>query len=360
LLNEAKILFPEYSVGQGTRTDITSGRPTTGSKSRDLVASEIGISSSQLARLMFVEREDASLIDLIDKGIITTNFAYIQIQRLIKERKMKEQTPSKKVKSPNTDSFTFHQKSSSNMDEIEDGDVDLIYTSPPYWNKREYVNGGGLGNEKTPDEFIENLCIHLGDCYRVLNERGSMFVVIGDTFLKGNLLQVPSRVAMGLQDNGWILRNDIIWKKKNPYPSASKNNLTPSYEHIYHFVKSNDYKYEHTLGSQSPNNVARHQPYHRGMPDIGKQRSPYIPRDGKNIGDYWDIDVVTSAVARNRTSGDEIQHPAAYPEEIIILPLIQATEKGDLVLDPFHGSGTTGKVANQFGRRYIGYDIRSY
>ena len=87
--------------------------------------------------------------------------------------------------------------------------------------------------------------------------------------------------------------------------------------------------------------------------------SPYIPREGKNIGDYFDESIVESAVANQpRLEGKE--HSAPFPSKIVVLPLLQTTNEGDLVLDPFHGSGTTGKVANIYGRRYIGYDLKEF
>ena len=87
---------------------------------------------------------------------------------------------------------------------------------------------------------------------------------------------------------------------------------------------------------------------------------PYIPRDGKNIGDYWSKDVVESAVAMNVSSNSSLEHPAPFPESIIKLPILQTTSPNDVILDLFMGRGTTGLVANSLGRRFIGYDIRVY
>jgi len=87
--------------------------------------------------------------------------------------------------------------------------------------------------------------------------------------------------------------------------------------------------------------------------------SPYIPREGKNMGDYWSEDIVRTSVANNQKFSNK-DHPATFPEEIVILPLLQTTKENDLVLDPFHGSGTTGRVANHYDRRYVGYDLKRY
>ena len=92
------------------------------------------------------------------------------------------------------------------MSELKEGEVQTIFTSPPYWNKRTYSEEKGLGNEKTSEEFVVNLSEHLRDCKRVLKDRGSFFLNLGDTFYNGNLQNVPHRVILKLQEQGWILQ----------------------------------------------------------------------------------------------------------------------------------------------------------
>jgi DNA modification methylase len=85
-----------------------------------------------------------------------------------------------------------------------------------------------------------------------------------------------------------------------------------------------------------------------------------MPRDGKNMGDFWDESVVKTAVAKNKPSPDGVEHPAPFPEQIVTLPILQTTDEGDTVLDPFMATGTTGKVANRLDRRFVGYDVTDY
>ena len=88
--------------------------------------------------------------------------------------------------------------------------------------------------------------------------------------------------------------------------------------------------------------------------------TPYIPSStGKNIGDFWNEDIVRTSVA-NQKLYIEGEHPAPFPEEIITLPILQTSEIGDLVLDPFMGSGTTGRVCDKLGRSFVGYDLKGY
>jgi DNA modification methylase len=118
-----------------------------------------------------------------------------------------------------------------------------------------------------------------------------------------------------------------------------------------------DYKYDPTLAPIKHNTKPSHAPRHRGS--VGKSVSPYIPRDGKNMGDWWSEEIVQSAVVNQKFDKD-IEHPAPFPEKIVVLPILQTRIENDLVLDPFMGSGTTGVVSKRYGRRFVGYDVQQY
>ena len=361
LLNEYVVLSRVYAKGQGKRTDLTSVRSNKGS-SRDIVSKKLGMSSSQLRRLVYIYKNQPQLIELLDKGILTINQAYLQIHREQKEIKSRKlNTSTLKNKTSEKANWKFYNKSSYHMGEIDDKGVQTIFTSPPYWNKRKYSDELGLGNEKTSDEFVLNLSNHLKDCKRVLNDRGSFFLNLGDTFHNGNLQNVPHRVILKLQEQGWILRNTIIWSKTNPKPSSSKSNLTPSYEFIFHLVKSMEYDYYPTLTKLSDKTKPSLPPRHRSINgEYSVSVSPYIPNSkGKNMGDYWNEDIVRTSVA-NQKLNMEGEHPAPFPEEIITLPILQTSKEFELVLDPFMGSGTVGRVSDKFNRKFVGYDLKGY
>jgi DNA modification methylase len=359
LIKEYIILDKYYRKGQGKRTDLTSVKSNKGS-SRDLVSNELGISSSQLRRLVFIYKNNPEYIELLDKGILTINQSYLQIQREIKEKE------SKKPITSNSETFVksnwrFYQKSSNDMSELNDGEVQTIFTSPPYWNKRTYSEEKGLGNEKTSEAFVVHLSEHLRDCKRVLKDRGSFFLNLGDTFYNGNLQNVPHRVILKLQEQGWILRNTIIWSKTNPKPSSSKSNLTPSYEFIFHLVKTMEYDYYPTLTKLSDKTKPSLPPRHRSLNgDYSKSVTPYLPNiKGKNMGDYWSEDIVRTSVS-NQKLNIQGEHPAPFPNEIITLPILQTSKEFELVLDPFMGSGTTGRVCDKLERNFVGYDLKLF
>ena len=360
ILNEYLVLKKHHKVGQGKRTDLTSVRSNKGINGRDKISEEIGISSSQLGKLLFIYKHKPHHIELLDKGILTVNQSYIQISREVRESRGRREKKNGSINSL-LNSWRFYKKSSEDMSEIKDGEIQTIFTSPPYWNKRLYIEESGLGNEKTSKEYVENLSNHLNDCYRVLNNKGSFFLNLGDTFNKGNLQNIPHKVVIKLQDKGWILRNTIIWSKTNPKPSSTKSNLTPTYEFIFHLVKSLDYDYYPTKTILSdktkPSLPPRHRSYTGKYSDI---ITPYLPsNNGKNMGDFWNEDIVRTSVS-NQKLNIEGEHPAPFPEQIVILPILQTSKEHDIILDPFCGSGTVGRVCDKVNRSFVGYDIKQF
>lgn len=354
-INEYDTLYQYYGLGQGRRTDLETSVQLDKGSAREKIRGEIGISSGHLARLLYIRNNNSEFIELIDKGIMTANQAYLQVQRDTKVKQFLQQ--ESKSEPPKDTNWEFYQKSSHHMIELEDESIQTIFTSPPYWNKRRYTEEGGLGNEEKSDEYVLNLSEHLRDCWRVLHPKGSFFLNLGDTFYNGNLQNIPHKVVIKLQDNGWILRNTIIWSKTNPKPSSSKSNLTPSYEFIFHLVKGTDYDYNPTLTPLKDSTKPSHPPRHRNMNGISTSVSPYIPNvGGKNMGDYWDDDIVRTAVS-NQPKKEGIEHPAPFPYQIVTIPLLQTSNEGDKVLDPFCGSGTVGRVCDSLNRKFIGYDM---
>lgn len=358
ILSEYDILENHFDSKQGLRTDLTSVSRNISYSKRDEISSKIGVSSSSLGRLLFIRKHNSELIKMIDRGVLTIRQSYLQTQREVNEKESRRKVEKSDVIINN---WRFYQKSSHQMNELVDGEVQTIFTSPPYWNKRLYSEGGGLGNEKTSAEFVENLSEHLRDCWRVLNDRGSFFLNLGDTFLNGDLQNIPSRVVDRLKIQGWVLRNSIIWMKTNPKPSSSKSNLTPTYEFIFHLVKGKDYLYNRTLTKLKSEGKISLPPRHRNSDgSYSKSISPYLPKsEGKNMGDYWDEEVVKTAVANQRLE-IEGEHLAPFPKQIITLPILQTSEIGDLILDPFCGSGNVGRVCDVLERNFVGYDLSNY
>jgi DNA modification methylase len=386
ILNEYAALEKIHGVGQGRRTDLdTSGKSTKGTVARDIIAEKIGVSSSQMGRLLFIQKTNPDFAGHVDAGTLTINQAYTALKKRIADTSIIS-TKSGSSSTVEADGYTFHHKSSHRMDEVDDESVQMVMTSPPYYQQRKYSDGNEvlLGHEDTPEEYVSNLVSHLDDVKRVLRKDGSFFLVLGDKFQDMNQLNLPHRVAIGLQDKGWIQRNCIIWRKTNSKPSSSKSNLQQTFEFIFHFTKTRKYLYQPTRiptggGWNAPKlgEIQRHKNLHgiekvdfmvqrkvgrnnlqQGKPDPAY--FPYLGDEKKNLGDFWTEDVVETAAAnRNRHAGLK-SHPAPFPHKLVVVPLLQTTREDDLVCDPFHGSGTVGDVATAYGRRYVGYDVKVY
>jgi len=126
------------------------------------------------------------------------------------------------------------------LQRIPSNSIDLAITSPPYWGQRDYGMKGQIGLEETPDEYIEKLLVAFTELRRVLKDTGSFFLNIGDKYIGKDLQMIPFKLAIKMQENGWALRNIIIWHKTNAMPSSIDNRFSNTYEPVFFFVKKPD------------------------------------------------------------------------------------------------------------------------
>lgn len=245
--------------------------------------------------------------------------------------------------------------------------VDCIVTSPPYFGQRDYGVKGQIGNEKAPLEYINNLVAIFSECRRVLKDTGSLWLNLGDKYHNGNLLGMPWRVALALQDEGWILRNDIIWHKPNAMPHSAKNRLTTDHEYIFFFTKKNkDYFYDQDAIREEHVTFSENSKMKGGRNHFGKNGG--TPEKGKNGGNSnlhdgrWDQAFHPNG--RNKRTVWNVTlskfrgaHFAVFPEKLIEPCILAGCPKNGLVLDPFFGAGTTGFVASKLSRKFVGLEI---
>lgn len=231
--------------------------------------------------------------------------------------------------------------------------VDCVVTSPPYWSLRDYDVDGQIGSEPTIQEYINSLCDVFGEIKRVLKKEGTCWVNIGDTYRNKQLCQIPSRFAIEMCDRGWILRNKIIWYKRNSMPSSVKDRFTVDYEEFFFFVKSKKYYFEtqyepvvnhsdawyrHKLRQNK--NYQLKKPYQHNFP------IPKYP-DKKNKRCVWDIP----------TNGFKDAHFAVFPEALVETPIKAGCPENGIVLDPFIGSGTVGVVTIKQSKQIRGIEL---
>jgi DNA modification methylase len=251
---------------------------------------------------------------------------------------------------------------------LPDKSIGTIVTSPPYYLQRDYSHPEQIGNEKTLTEYIENLMKVFRECLRVLSDDGTLWLNLGDKYEDNQLLGVPWRVALALQENGWLLRSDIIWHKPNAMPSSVKNRPTTDHEYIFMLAKCKDYFYNADAVREPHVTFTEKSRMRGGRNHFGKRGG--TPEQGKNRGNQnlhnarWDQ--AFHPKGRNRRTVWEIPlskfpdaHFAVFPERLVELCLLAGSRPDSIVLDPFAGSGTTLLVAKKLGRNYIGFDCNS-
>ena len=303
--------------------------------------------------------------------------------------------------------------------ELPDGCIDFAMTSPPYWGKREYENGG-IGLEDDYRDFVRNLAAVFAELKRVLKPEGSFWLNLGDSYNGKGLVGVPWRVAFELVDNqGWILRNSVIWNKLKGGMDNSKDRLGNVHENIFHFVKqAKGYYYNADAIRSKPreskivngaivsatgvsgvrykrqielstalSNTEKANAFsalEQMLADIGSGRASdfrMIIR-GQQRATHSDSEKVSGRAKELRDKGfyflkyhpngskpsdvwdilpEDTQrretHFAPYPVDLCYLPLLATCPEGGTVLDPFCGTGTTLLAARNLDRRSIGIDI---
>lgn len=249
------------------------------------------------------------------------------------------------------------------LEQFQKESVDCIIGSPPYYSVRDYGVKGQIGLESSVDEYVQALCAVYDRAKTVLKRTGSCWVNIGDLYLDKNLVLLPARFAIEMQRRGWIVRNDVIWRKTRCLPHPVKDRLISTHEHVFHFVKAHEYYYD--LDSirvpHAPNSLTRvkskisishkgrygDDPGNRGRTIDALDETSAVHPKGRNPGDVFD------ACPSNAADG----HLATYPQELIE-PRIRSTCPSDgVVLDCWMGSGTTALVAEKLNRRWLGIEL---
>lgn len=284
---------------------------------------------------------------------------------------------------------------------LPDNSVDCVVTSPPYFGLRDYGVAGQIGLEPTPQAYVQTLVTLFRELRRVLKDSGSFWLNLGDSYTgsgkggqseekrsenwqpeysnKGenyglaskNLLLIPHRVAIALQDDGWIVRQDNVWHKPNPMPESVTDRTTRAHEYVFQFAKSGRYWYDAeaiqersvTGDISSPRgSMGVLGTLNAGKRDrrAGKGRFEY---EGKGKHDGSKAFVVINERRNKRSvwtfppAQFRETHFATFPPELPEICIRAGCPPGGLVLDPFMGSGTTALVARAEGRDYIGSEL---
>jgi len=249
---------------------------------------------------------------------------------------------------------------------IPDELVDCVVTSPPYFGQRDYGYAGQVGAENECLDYIRKLVLIFRECRRVLKPQGSLWLNLGDKFIKREMQGLPWRVALALVDDGWKLRTDVIWHKPNAMPHSAKTRPTIDHEYLFLLTKGDDYYYDADSIREPHVTFSEHSKMRGGRRHLGKRGG--TPENGKNKGNSnlhdgrWDQ--AFHPQGRNRRTVWSVPlgkfrgaHFAVFPEKLIEPCIRASTPVGGVVLDPFFGSGTAGLVALNEGRRFLGIEL---
>lgn len=300
---------------------------------------------------------------------------------------------------------------------FEPNSIDCVITSPPYWMLRDYGYNGQWGLEPTFQLYLEHLWEMMDGIYKALKPSGTCWINLGDSYstqsgtnsaiARGSykeqdstyivnrgesgslikdkslpsktLLLLPHRFAIGCMDRGWIIRNDIVWAKRNGMPESVTDRFTKKHEYFFFMTKSTDYffdldavrgkhssisleryKYKFTgqLGGESNN--FKGDKFGKGQADTkysdggrlnwNGEKSTEGHINGKNPGsvsDFWDIP----------TKPSNESHYAQYNDELLKKPVLAGCPIGGIIYDPFMGSGTTALMALRCDRNFIGSEM---
>lgn len=241
------------------------------------------------------------------------------------------------------------------LSRFADGTFQVCVTSPPYWGLRDYGIDGQIGAEISVDDYINDLVAVFREVRRTLRDDGTLWLNIGDSYTSGgrtwrdadeknpargmsyraptpqglkpkDLVGVPWRLAMALQADGWYLRADIIWHKPNCQPESVKDRPTRSHEYVFLLSKTERYFYDHEAIKEPTTNGT----------------------DSRNRRTVWAINTEPYSGA----------HFAVFPPELVRLCVLAGSTPNSTVLDPFMGSGTSGAVALDTGRHFVGIELK--
>lgn len=289
------------------------------------------------------------------------------------------------------DSITLHRGDALDvLRTLPAESVNCVVTSPPYYGLRDYGEPGQYGLEATPAEYVETMRQVFAEARRVLAVDGTLWLNLGDTYAgKGNagasvgmtrradraeliperrnttaeapyksLLMIPERVAWAMVEDGWTLRNRVVWHKTDAMPESVTDRLSSRHEALFLFARSPRYWFDLDPIREEPVPHKRYtwaQRRERGAPSrhglspaAAAGDSNFAANDkGRNPGDVWS----------HTTAGFPGAHFAVMPDAVATRCVQAGCRPGGVVLDPFSGSGTTGKAALATGRRFVGIDL---
>ena len=360
IFNEMEFIKKYFNIGQGSRTDLNPQLKEEADRKKSAMS---GITKYEQDQMKKAEKLSTELfgdlaIDVLKSEISNLDSGKGSINSLVKrlEKQANDQVNRQAVPDSyelNLGDVKVFNHSCEDMFELADKTVTSIVTSPPYFAMRDYGNGESeLGLESDRNKYLNNLINIFNECKRVLKDDGSLMVNINEKVENGSYRGVVHQFVGAMLNNGWDLNDEIIWLKNNPVYTVG-NRTVRSHEYIFHFVKKGckSFYYDTELAKKvsDPN----------GFCVYGTDNKPKFFSGMDFRGNVLRTNVANTGELRKqcKDAGFILTHSATFPLSVPTLLVLLTSKPGDLVVDPFNGTGSVGEVCRYSGRNYVGYEL---
>jgi DNA modification methylase len=357
---ELEFIQKFFNVGQGTRTDLNPQLKEEADRKKNALSTipKYSVDSirkaDKLTKQLYGEKANEVLeseLQKVDKGQSSMNSLVKRLEKVANDLTNNTVVPDS-YELDLGDVKVFNH-TCEDMFELADKTVASIVTSPPYFSMRDYGNGESeLGLESDRNEYLNNLIKIFNECKRVLKDDGSLMVNINEKVEGGSYRGVVHQFVGAMINNGWDLNDEIIWLKNNPVYTGG-NRTVRSHEYIFHFVKKGctTFYYDTELAKKvsDPN----------GFCVYGTDNKPKFFSGMDFRGNALRTNVANTGELRKqcKEQGFHLTHSATFPLEVPTLLVLLTSKPGDLVGDPFNGTGSVGEVCRYSGRNYVGYEL---
>ncbi|MEI7491312.1 MAG: DNA methyltransferase [Bacteroidota bacterium] len=357
IYNEIQILQKYYGNRQGMRTDLITEVGGSDGKKEDTqtrISKTLKISKGTMTQLNDIFKHNPEYLKEIDNVNVRTNTVHSKVVKEQNERIEKERMEKLKDKEYEVKPNVYCSSPKEIMKFVQKDSIDGIISSIPIYKGKDYGNDTltEIGTEDTVEEYIEGLLPIFENCHKVLKNTGSFFLNVCDgRDENGCELNIPHRILDSLKKLGFLCVETLIWEKTNPTSIGNNDIYRPSFEYIFHLTKSVNFKTKGFMKSMSRNVIDEQKT---------KFDESFLIYNGKRWDENWITnDLVRTSINQPKFEGDELScvihsHPLI---EVVPVPMIlDFTDEGDTVLDPFCGIGTVGLVSLTYLRNFIGFE----
>lgn len=391
LAKEYKIIGDYYDIKRGKGNEDNKKK---GKQERENLLEKGNVSETTIKRIVQSHQLIMELNE-VDEDTAWEELTKLRVQKKMEPNKILNQLKdikgeqqndkvAKEIEAPNDEYFKIFSRSCEDLSDIIDDDtINCVCTSPPYYSGiRTYSEDGKdvkkgvkkeeleqLGHESRPEEYVEKMVMYVNECRRTLKQTGSIWINIMDVRKKGNYFNVPEKLLIALEKEGFITAQKCIWFKNNP-PYDNNDVFQPSMEHIFHFVlDAKKYKWvddwydsaDEFIGKITYGDKEKKRKF-RNVFFYPSNKDDRNNNDGAGyVNSMLETNVINNSYLKKllEQRGFYLQHNALFDLEVPMVCVLSTAEKGDSVLDIFSGLATTGIIAYANHCKYIGIELSS-